>query len=130
MSYLQLAIIHLATVLPAFAIGTFLLLRRKGTPLHKRLGRVYLALMLFTSVLTLWMPARVGPQLMHHFGVIHILSLVVIYNVPAAYLAARRGDIGAHRGHMLGVYVGGLLIAGSFALMPGRLLNDWLFAAY
>ena len=30
---------------------------------------------------------------------------------------------------MISTYVGGILIAGSFALMPGRLLNDWLFGA-
>jgi len=28
---------------------------------------------------------------------------------------------------MIGVYVGGILIAGTFALMPGRLLHEWLF---
>jgi len=33
----------------------------------------------------------------------------------------------AHRANMLGVYVGGVLIAGAFALMPGRLLHGWLF---
>jgi uncharacterized membrane protein len=108
--------------------GTFLLLRRKGTPLYRRLGRVYLGLMLLTPTLTLFMPARVGPRLLHRFGVIHVLSLVVIYNVPAAFFAARRRDLGAHRGHMVGVYVGGILIAGAFALNSGRLLNEWLFA--
>ena len=49
MTYLQLAYGHLATVLPAFFIGTFLLLNRKGTPRHKRLGRVYLVLMFTTG---------------------------------------------------------------------------------
>ena len=40
MSYHQLAYLHLATVLPAFALGTYLLLNRKGTPIHRRLGRI------------------------------------------------------------------------------------------
>ena len=42
MSYEQMAYLHLATVAPAFAIGTWLLVRRKGTPGHRALGRVYL----------------------------------------------------------------------------------------
>jgi uncharacterized membrane protein len=28
---------------------------------------------------------------------------------------------------MIGLYIGGILIAGSFAFMPGRLMNQWLF---
>ena len=34
-TYLPLAYAHLATVLPAFAIGTYLMIRRKGMPLHR-----------------------------------------------------------------------------------------------
>ena len=127
MTYLQLAYLHLATIVPAFFVGTFLLLRKKGTSPHRAFGRVYLALMLATGVITLFMPAQVGPSLFGHFGFIHIFSILVFYSVPAAYFAARRGDIKTHRGNMLGLYVGGILIAGAFALMPGRLLHDWIF---
>jgi uncharacterized membrane protein len=35
----------------------------------------------------------------------------------------RRGNIRGHRNAMLGLYVGGLLIAGSLTLLPGRLLH-------
>lgn len=128
MAYTQLAYLHLATVLPAFALGTWLMFRRKGTPAHQLLGKVYLSLMLATAVTTLFMSAQVGPALFHHFGLIHLLSLNVIYSVPVAYFAARRGDILTHKRNMIGLYVFGLLVAGSFALMPGRLLHDWLFA--
>ncbi|MBI3775411.1 MAG: DUF2306 domain-containing protein [Gammaproteobacteria bacterium] len=127
MTYQQLAYLHLATILPAFLIGTFLLLRRKGTALHKALGRSYLLLILATGVITLFMPAQVGPSLLGHFGFIHTFSLLVFYSVPAAYIAARRGDIKTHRGNMIGLYVGGIIVAGSFALMPGRMLNEMLF---
>jgi uncharacterized membrane protein len=125
--YLMLAYLHLATIAPAFLIGTFLLLNPKGTPWHRMLGKVYMVLMLLTAVITLSMPARVGPQFLHHFGFIHLFSVMVIWTVPVAYLAARRGDIKTHRSNMLGMYIGGLLIAGSFAFMPGRLLHHWLF---
>lgn len=127
MANLQLAYAHLATIVPAFVIGTTLLLQRKGTPRHRMLGRVYLLLMLATAIITLIMPAQVGPQLLGHFGFIHLFSLLVLYNVPTAYFAARRSDIKTHRGNMIGLYVGGILIAGAFAFMPGRLLHDLLF---
>lgn len=126
-TYIQLAYFHLATVLPSFVIGTYLLLQPKGTVPHKTLGKLYMALMLATALVTLAMQAEIGPKVFGHFGFIHIFSLVVLYNIPNAYLAARRGNIRAHRGYMIGLYVGGLLIAGSFALMPGRMLHGWLF---
>jgi uncharacterized membrane protein len=127
MTYLNLAYIHLATVVPAFLIGTILLLMKKGTPLHKLLGRIYMPLMLVTAVVTLFMPAQVGPSVVGHFGFIHIFSVMVLYSVPTAYIQARRGEIAKHRAAMIGLYVGGILIAGSFAFMPGRLLHEWLF---
>lgn len=126
-TYLPLAYAHLATVLPAFAIGTYLMIRRKGTPLHRLLGKIYMVLMLVTAVTTLFMPAMVGPKLFGHFGFIHLFSLLTAYSVPSAYFAARRHDVTTHRRNMIGLYIGGLIIAGSFAFMPGRLLNTWLF---
>jgi uncharacterized membrane protein len=54
----------------------------------------------------------------------------VLVSVPIAYVSARNGNIGAHRASMIGLYVGGILIAGSFALMPGRLLHQWLFGGH
>ena len=127
MTYTQLVYLHLATVLPAFAIGAFQLLRRKGTPTHKLLGKIYMVLMLATGLITLAMPAEVGPRFLGYFGFIHLFSFLALYNVPAAYLAARRGDIKTHRANMIGLYVGGILIAGAFAFSPGRMLYVWLF---
>jgi uncharacterized membrane protein len=127
MTYTQLTYLHLATVLPAFAIGAFQLFRRKGTPSHKFLGKIYMLLMLTTGIITLAMPAEVGPRFLNHFGFIHAFSLLTLFNVPLAYVAARRGNIRAHRGAMIGLYIGGILIAGAFAFSPGRMLHTWLF---
>lgn len=126
-TYLPLAYGHLATIMPAFLIGTYMMIRRKGTPLHRLLGKIYMALMLVTAIITLFMPAFVGPKLLNHFGFIHLFSVLALYAVPQAYYAARRHDIKTHKGAMMGLYIGGLLIAGGFAFMPGRLLNTWLF---
>ncbi|HEU0296280.1 MAG TPA: DUF2306 domain-containing protein [Anaerolineales bacterium] len=127
MTYTQLVYLHLATVLPAFAIGAFQLLRRKGTPSHKLLGKIYMVLMLATGLITLAMPAEVGPRFLGHFGFIHLFSFLTLYSVPSAYFAIRRGNIKLHRANMIGLYVGGILIAGSFAFAPGRMLHEWLF---
>lgn len=116
---------HLATVLPAFVAGTWLLIKRKGTLLHKMLGRVYMLGMLLTAIITLMMPARIGPTLLGHFGFIHLFSVLAIYSVTDAWFAIRCGDIKRHARDMIGLYVGGGLIAGSLAFMPGRVLHVW-----
>ena len=127
MQYYNLAFTHLATIVPAFLIGTWLLVMTKGTPKHKLLGKIFMVLMLVTATITLFMPAQVGPQVIGHFGYIHLLSLLVFYSVPMAFINIRRGNVKGHRNAMIGLYVGGLLVAGSFAFMPGRLLHSWLF---
>jgi len=128
MSYQSLAYIHLATVVPAFFIGTLLMLKPKGTGSHRVLGRAFMLLMLATALISLLMPAEVGPQLASHFGFIHLFSLLTLICVPAAWVAIRTGERQRHRRILIGLYSGGLVVAGAFALMPGRLLHGWIFS--
>lgn len=128
MNYIQLTYFHLATIFPAFLIGSYLLANRKGTPRHRLLGKVYMLLMLTTAIITLFMKAEVGPALLGHFGFIHLFSVLALYSVTAAYSAARQGNIVAHKANMIGLYVGGILIAGAFTFAPGRLLHSWFFS--
>jgi uncharacterized membrane protein len=127
MTYMQLTYLHLGSLVPAFVIGSYLLLNRKGTPVHKFLGKIYMGLMLFTAFITLFMEALVGPKFLNHFGFLHLLSLFVLYTVPTAYRAIRVGNIKLHTRKMVGLYVGALLVAGAFTLSPGRLIHTWLF---
>ena len=46
----------------------------------------------------------------------------------AAVFMARRHNVRAHSRMMTGVFVGGLIVAGLFAFMPGRLLFSVFFA--
>jgi uncharacterized membrane protein len=127
-TYLPLAYAHLATVLPAFVIGTYMMFARKGDRFHRALGKGYMVLMMVTAAISLFMPAVVGPRLLNHFGFIHLFSVLALTSVPSAYFAAKRHDVRSHKYSMIGLYVGGLIIAGGFAFMPGRLLHTWLFA--
>lgn len=126
MSYAGLVGVHLGLVVPAFVLGSWLLVAGKGTGVHKGLGRVYILLMLAVAVSALFIPAQVGPALFGHLGFIHLFSAVVLVALPRAFLAVRRGDIRVHRRAMHGVYFGGLVLAGAFAFFPGRLLYGWL----
>jgi uncharacterized membrane protein len=127
MSYEVLMYIHLATVVPCFFIGGLLLLIKKGTPIHKSLGRVYMILMLFTASVTLFMPAHVGPRIFNHFGWLHSFSFLTIYTVPTAYLAIRKGNVRRHKIKMILLYFGAIIIAGGFTFTPGRYLHSLFF---
>jgi uncharacterized membrane protein len=104
-----------------------LLLIKKGTGIHKNFGRIYMILMLFTAIVTLFMKAQVGPTLFNHFGWIHSFSFLTLYTVPTAYTAIKRGDIKAHKRKMIILYFGAIIIAGGFTFVPGRYLYEVVF---
>lgn len=127
MPYHNLMLLHLFTVVPCFLIGTMLLIIKKGTPLHRNSGRVYMLLMLFTATVTLFMPAAIGSRFLNHFGWIHLFSVLTIYTVPTAYIAIKKGNVKAHKRKMILLYFGALVIAGGFTFAPGRYLHELFF---
>ncbi|NCP07264.1 MAG: DUF2306 domain-containing protein [Flavobacteriales bacterium] len=127
MTYETLMFVHLATVFPAFILGTVSLILRKGTPVHVVIGRIYMVLMLFTAFVTLFMSAKVGPTLWNHFGWIHLFSFLTIYTVPTAYLAIKNKNVKAHKRKMILLYFGAIIIAGGFTFAPGRYLYSVFF---
>ncbi len=116
--------IHMATVIPAFFIGTWLIFfSTKGATLHRRLGALYLGLTTITALTTLFI-RTINPG---HFSWIHLFIPLTLFGVTASILALRRRDIRGHRRAMIGLYVGALLIAGGFTFLPGRLMHEIFF---
>lgn len=126
-SYKILMFIHLITVTPCLFIGAYLLLNQKGTTKHRTIGKVYLSLMFFTAIISLFLPAHVGNQFLHHFGWIHLFSILTLYSVPTAIIAIKKGNVKEHKRKMILLYFGALVIAGGFTLTPGRYLHNVLF---
>lgn len=127
MNYFDLMYLHLGTVVPSFIIGTILLVIKKGNKTHVNLGRVYMILMMITAIITLFMPAQVGPTVLNRFGWIHSFSFLTIYTVPTAYVAIKKGNVKAHKRKMILLYFGAIILAGGFTFMPGRYLHDLFF---
>ncbi len=113
--------IHLATVLLALAAGGYLMLGPKGRLVHRTLGWLWSTCMLAAAAASLFIHTTGG------FSLLHILSIVVLTNVPMALYAARRHNVATHSRTMTGVFTGGLLLAGTFAFLPGRLLWQVFF---
>lgn len=125
--YEKLMYLHLATIIPCVFLGANLIIFRKGTPIHRRLGMTYMGLIFFSSFVSLFMEARVGPQFLGHFGWIHSLSFITMVTVPISIRAVQKGNIKRHQRTMLILYFSGLLIAGGFTLVPGRFLHQVIF---
>lgn len=115
-----LVALHLATVFPAMLLGVFLLVRKKkGDARHKVLGRVWAALMVSTSILSLFMRDH------GHFTWLHGLSVLTILAVSRAIYFARKKDIQGHRRNIL-LAVIGTIVAFVFVFSPNRILGAWV----
>ena len=115
-------VIHVATVLPCVPLGAYLLLTRKGTKLHKRLGKLWVALMLTTATAAIFIKSGGSYSFIHVFVP---MTYIASYKIIAT---ARRGDMQGHRYEVISLYLGALMIPGIFSMaLPGRLLNVWLF---
>lgn len=85
------------------------------------LGRVWVGLMLSAALSSFGLHGLTGG-----FSWIHLLSILTLVTVPRGVWQAIRHDIRAHRRTMTRTYLG-LLSAGVFTFMPGRLLFAWLW---
>lgn len=96
----------------------------KGQMPHRVTGYIYVGLMSTVAVSSFFInEARwIGP-----FGPIHLLSLLVLWTLVAAVRAARRGAVRQHRSGMIQLYLLGLMLAGLFTLLPGRIMHDVVF---
>jgi uncharacterized membrane protein len=117
--------VHAASAILAVIIGAFVLWRRKGTRLHRVLGRLWVLLMLATATSALFIHSMrvIGP-----FGPIHIFCIITyvsVFNGLRAVIVRR--DIARHRAEMQGLYINALLFAGAFTFLPGRRMHQVLF---
>lgn len=116
-------LIHLGSVLPALPLGLYVLLARKGDARHRMLGKVWAVLMVVAALSALALRDLNHGQ----FSFIHIFVPVTLIGLWRAIAAARAGKIDTHRKVMVSLYLAGLIGAGSFAFMPGRVMGTWLF---
>jgi len=123
--------VHLGAIVTATALTPVMLLRAKGTPPHRLLGRGWIAAMLVAAVSSLFFRTGAGPGCVGVFtgdvSPIHLLSVFTMVQVPLIYVRARAHDRSGHERAVRGMVVGALLIAGFFTFPFNRLLGHWLF---
>lgn len=116
--------VHLATVVPAFVIGTWLIFAsQKGKTAHRVLGYTYLTLMSVTAIAALFIH-ETNPSGPFGLSLIHLFVPLTFFGVYGALKGAWTHNIVAHRSSMIGLYLGGMLIAGGLAFLPGRIMHE------
>lgn len=116
---------HIAGALLSFAIGTVLFLGVKGRTMHRVLGYTWIVTMAVTAISSLFLTGINGDS----YSFIHLLTGWTIIVLPIGLAAARRRNIAQHRKTMTGLFMGGMLIAGLFTFLPGRLMWSLFFTA-
>ncbi|HWX58302.1 DUF2306 domain-containing protein [Bradyrhizobium sp.] len=116
--------LHAFAAMAAFALGLVQFAAPKGTLPHRTVGWTWVALMATVALSSFWIHQMrmVGP-----FGPIHLLSIFVLIMLPLAVWKAHRHQVGTHRWIMTYMFLGALVIAGLFTLMPGRIMNAVVF---
>lgn len=120
--------LHWATVTLAFVAGLLQLILSKGGPRHRLIGRAYAVLMIVTAGAAIFIRSPAPDSFLGYLSFvgmspIHLFVPLTIVTVTLGVLAARRGDIKAHKRHMIGSFLGALVIAGAFTFLPGRRMH-------
>jgi uncharacterized membrane protein len=111
--------IHAFAAMSAFALGIVQFAAPKGTIPHRLFGWAWVMLMAVVSLtaffiheIRLW-----GP-----WSPIHLLAIFTAVALPVGVWHARRHDVARHRWIMIGIFAGGLVVAGLFTFVPGRIM--------
>ena len=108
----------------ALALGIVQFAAPKGTLPHRTIGWIWVVLMAAVAVSSLWIHQI---RLLGPWSPIHLLSIMVLVLLPIAVLSAHRHQVRRHSLIMIGIFSGGLVIAGLFTLLPGRIMHAVVF---
>jgi uncharacterized membrane protein len=116
--------LHAFAAMAAFVLGLVQFAGPKGTMPHRARGWTFVLLMAIVSVtgffiheIRLW-----GP-----WSPIHLLAIFTLVMLPLGVWHARRHAIRPHAGTMIGIFLGGLVLAGAFTFLPGRIMHEVAF---
>lgn len=116
--------LHVAAAVLAFLLGGVVLFRTKGDGLHRMAGKVWVVLMFAVALTSFFIHTirLVGP-----WSPIHLLSIATLWFLYKGIRLARLKRIVEHRRAMQGLYLGALVVAGSFSFVPGRIMHEVFF---
>jgi len=119
--------IHVFAALLALFIGPVSIWRKRRDLIHKSLGVLWNSAMLVVATTAFFIHEIrwIGP-----FSPIHLFSFMTYYYLWQAITHLRARRFQAHGAAMKSLYFNALVVAGVFTILPGRRMNEVLFADY
>lgn len=124
--------VHAFTAIAAFILGLVQLLAPKGTLPHKAIGVIWVVLMLVIAISSIFLtPSVYGYDLplTRWFSWIHIFTVITLYWVALGVARLLRGgeNFKRHGAAFRIIFLGGLVGAGAFTFLPGRIMYQVIF---
>ena len=130
MQLTPLIAVHMTAAIGAVVTGPFALwfrMSRIQRPLlHRAFGYAWVTLMIVTAVSAIFIRDFRLPNL-NGYTPIHLLIPVTLVGLFGAFWFLARGNVSGHRKVMQRLYIGACIVAGSFTLLPSRLLGSLLW---
>jgi uncharacterized membrane protein len=115
---------HAFAAMAAFLLGAVQLAAPKGTLPHRAIGWIWVALMAIVAASSFWIHQI---RLFGPWSPIHLLSIFTLLMLPLAVWRAHQHRVADHRRIMVALFLGALVIAGLFTLLPGRIMHAVVF---
>lgn len=122
--------IHWMAALMSLVFGLSIFVRKKGTKVHRLVGRAYVLCMVLTAVSAFFIRSSSSDEpysLWTNFSAIHLLIPFTLFYLFMAIRAIRKGDVKTHKLSMVFTFIGGIVIAGAFTFLPGRHMHTLFF---
>jgi len=121
-------LVHVLAAGAALVVGLVQFAGAKGTQTHRILGWAWVALMALVAGSSVLI-RDVGMPNVAGFTPIHIFTVVTLLTLPRIVMRARRHDVAGHRRVVRHLFIGALVLAGVFTLLPDRRLGHMLWSA-
>lgn len=125
--------VHAFSAAAAFLLGLVQFTAPKGTLPHRALGGLWVVIMSVIAISSIFIRPSLYPglPLIEWFGFIHIFTILTLYGVIHGVILLRRGGkaLKYHSRPFISIYIGGLVVAGAFAFLPGRIMHAVIFGA-
>ncbi|MEP1587388.1 MAG: DUF2306 domain-containing protein [Tateyamaria sp.] len=115
---------HVASASTALLLGPLALYRKRRDRLHKVTGYTWVLAMGIAALSSFWIHdfPVIGP-----FSPIHLLAVLALWSLYKGMHHVFAGRIREHEIVMRSLYMNGLLVAGMFNFLPGRVTNRVVF---
>ncbi len=123
--------VHAFAAMAAFPLGMLQLIAPKGTLTHKTMGLAWIVLMAAIGISSafIYRPTEPDDPFWARFSPIHLFTLMTAWALlQGGYLLLRGGPgMKFHSRPFIGLFIGGLIVAGALAFLPGRIMHQVAF---